>query len=204
MEPVDIERYEKMLETFGRSLKTISHDETNDAYMTESQCHVVAFDDFKKEFFAKLTAGNTNVLPKSCDAFYISNTDDSWFLIEFRNGNQRQKKVDIVRKFFDSLLLLMAYFDKDMRFMRDNVHAVLVYNEEKYARIAIRSALDALERAPKLLNILPDYLAGLYCQSAEEYTETEFKDIDILNRDRNNQYIAQGQAAEQQGGAPPM
>jgi hypothetical protein len=74
--------------------------------------------------------------------------------------------------------------------------AITEYNEIAQEAAAVFSSIPLREKRARLREIE---------QINKPLADMIRTQMDILNQDRNNQYIAQGQAAEQQqGGAPPM
>jgi len=130
-------------------------------FMTQCQKQVVSFDDFKDSI-----ASDWGTRPKSCDALYQYDAD-TWFLIEFKNGrleDMRQappedtKEIrDVVRKFFESLLLLTKQLGQTIDFTHKNFVFILVYNENKNnGYLAIKDAAKRLGRSKRMSkDILP-------------------------------------------------
>jgi hypothetical protein len=88
---------------------------------------VVNVDKFKNGFIKNMSLSHP---PKSCDALYMANNKD-FFIIEFKNGDiYALKNYEIKVKIFESLLMLSERFSETIKFMRDNMSFILVYNEE--------------------------------------------------------------------------
>jgi hypothetical protein len=52
-------------------------------------------------------------------------------MIEFKNGRiGKRERYEIREKIFESLLMLSEKFAKTIKYMRDNISFILVYNEE--------------------------------------------------------------------------
>ena len=162
MNQKDRKLYEEMIGGFGMSLEKVSCGNDNCVCVTDSQHIVVNFDEFKKTICQSA---------KSCDVFCVTGENDNWFLIEFKNG--QVNRTDIYLKILESLLLLMLHFGKDLQFVRDNVHVVLVYNKIQCSRKSIMGALAKLERK-HLMKFLPVHFEGLYCHKVAEYEQEQF------------------------------
>lgn len=112
------------------SLRKASHDKSNEKHMCESKMRIINFDKIPREY-AKVK--QLDVLPNSNDALYISRTG-KWYFIEFKNG--RVDKINIFRKIYDSLIMLVELeVISDFKFSRDHIEYILVYNEDKNARV---------------------------------------------------------------------
>lgn len=111
--------------------KDVSFDRANQISMIESSQTVIDFDavknDYTKDFGLKKT-------PKSNDA--LIKRDDQFYFIEFKSG--RVNKHDIMKKIYDSLLILMDIIGEGITFTRGNVSFVLVYDYEKNKRKLVR------------------------------------------------------------------
>ena len=148
------ERYQHLLQKFGKSLSVISIGGQNMDSMIDSQdaCYslpVVCFDDYAIWVVEKKLNkiwGKNGV--KSCDALFQKN-DTQWFLIEFKSGRIFKRDVHEIRgKVFESLLLLADELHTTIQFTRENMHFVLVYDETKShdPRIYIRDIKKHLAR----------------------------------------------------------
>lgn len=113
-------------------LKNVSFDSDAKEYMTESLIQVVNFDAVKNAYIEKLAIRDeTGSAPKSCDALYLGKNGEIVF-IEFKNGKlDKDQRNDIRIKILDSLLIFFDITGKVLNFIRNNVHFILVYNEEK-------------------------------------------------------------------------
>jgi len=94
--------------------------------MTLCRKTVVDFDRVKDVFLNGL--GETNEKAKSVDALVI---DNKIYLIEFKNGNARTEKQNIVLKAKDSITILNSILNQQVEFSRKNCIFILVYNKEK-------------------------------------------------------------------------
>jgi hypothetical protein len=94
--------------------------------MTLSGKPVINFDDFKNYFVKNMSLKK---IPSSCDALYMAYPNDI-FMIEFKNGKiEALKNYKIKVKIYESLLMLSEKFDQTIKFMRNNLSFILVYNE---------------------------------------------------------------------------
>lgn len=125
----------------SKSLKELSvdnHDLTDEEYMTESQTEAIDFDDVKKKYMKELSKSvNLSKTLLSNDALFISHEGECFF-IEFKNGTiDNKENFDIIRKIFDSLLMLFDICTNEgcrcnsLTFTRESMTYILVYNSDK-------------------------------------------------------------------------
>ena len=98
------------------------------AYMVSSQLQVIDFDQVKDEYARSLSVSQ---LPKSCDALYIEEAEEEWYLIEFKSGVITNSKYELRQKLYDSLLVLSDVIGEGISFMRQHLRFVLVYDASK-------------------------------------------------------------------------
>lgn len=178
--PNDLTTYNNLLGDFRCTLKETSEDASNNVFMTSSQEDVVNFDKFKDSFFQN----DKDPRPKSCDALYRY-TDGTWFLIEFKNG--RIENQQVIRKFFESLLLLTQKLGVTIDFTRLNLVYILVYNERSnstpgYLKTVVSVAgygcskgLLAMPSLSKLKDTNAEYFDKLYVKGAYICSKTVFE-----------------------------
>ena len=117
---------------FITTLKETSVDKTKKTdedgrYMTMSTIQAINFDDVK-DFYVKDLA--VPLVPKSNDALVVVSDSEAYF-VEFKNGEiDISKNYQIKIKIYDSLLLLLDLIEKNISFSRENLHYILVYNED--------------------------------------------------------------------------
>lgn len=130
---IKINEYELFANNMS-TLKETSKDETNNEYMTDSCLSVVDFDEVKSSYIARLSLPvieeHSTERCKSFDALYMCNTGEIFF-IEFKNGKMKGETINVSIKMRDGLLLFCDIVDKNIKFTRENVIFILVYNEEK-------------------------------------------------------------------------
>lgn len=110
------------------TLKETSIDNSGDQpeYMTDCIKEVVNFDKMKRSYMNAL--GKSEDLASSVDSFLIENNN---YLIEFKNGDIRKDKPQIVSKVKDSLLILNDILKRQISESRKTDIFVLVYNKDK-------------------------------------------------------------------------
>lgn len=117
------------------TLKEISHDRANREYMTESKVKAVDFDqvasDYEKRWGLKLNR------PSSADALYYDK--EHQVFIEFKNGDLSHEIKKVKKKIRDSILMFCDITDSNMRYTRENMVFILVYNEEKSPKSNIKA-----------------------------------------------------------------
>jgi hypothetical protein len=169
--------YYQMLDKFGDTLEQLSKDTDEEAkpkgrgvFMTSSKKKAVNFDKFKDSITAHYAL---SISPNSCDALYMQ-SENEWFLIEFKNGRIDKEKVFQIRgKIFQSLLLLTEKLDKTIGFTRDNLNFILVYNEN-IARIDIGNYLYNLTDNSKFFPFGFKGLQRLYFKDVYVWSREEF------------------------------
>lgn len=109
------------------TLKRASLDKEKNEYMTESTIEVINFDKIPKEYArGKGWLG----VPKSNDALYMDSS--SWTFIEFKNGSI--DKVDVYRKIYDSIIMLIDLkIVPDFDFVRNNISYILVCKKDRFS-----------------------------------------------------------------------
>jgi type VI protein secretion system component VasK len=182
-----VDVYKQMLDEFGDTLEQVSKDSDEEinpkgrgVFMTSNKKKVVNFDKFKESIAKKYALNNS---PNSCDALYMQ-SENKWFLIEFKNGKINDKKVSQVKwKIFQSLLLLTEKIDKTICFTRENLNFILVYNEdaleenrldEDAQRTAIGKSLYKLIGNSEFSPFGLKDLQKLYFKEVHEWTKKEF------------------------------
>ncbi len=116
------------------SLKEISLDRANRQYMTNSPMEAVDFDlvaaEYEKTWGLKLNR------PSSADALYFD--QNTQIFIEFKNGDIKNEIKKVKKKIRDSILMFCDITDSNMRYTRENMDFILVYNEEKCPKSTIK------------------------------------------------------------------
>lgn len=179
------------LSKFKNTLKNTSMDKSKSPceYMTQCQLEVIDFDRVKDDYIY------INRLPKianSSDALFIDEKSNELFLIEFKNGIiDNLKNFKLKLKIYDSLLILLDIANMNIRYSRQHINFILVYNEKvthqsshyrlKKDEVVQSPALEAIvSRASKLAKL--EYIQfdlgifkGLYFKNVYTYTSFEFQ-----------------------------
>lgn len=109
-------------------LDKISMDFDNNQVMVKSDFKIVDFDK-AKEIYARRFGGYS---PKSCDGLYYSDDEDTFYLVEFKNGKiSGEVKTQIYFKILESLSLLSDVLDRPTSYFRARCKFILVYNDSK-------------------------------------------------------------------------
>ncbi|MDE6233164.1 MAG: hypothetical protein K2M60_07455 [Lachnospiraceae bacterium] len=162
-----------------KSIKKISADTTNKEFMLQSDLKVIDFDKFSKKYAHKF---KIPILPKTVDGLYISKNDE-WTFIEFKNGSI--KTVDIYRKIYDSLIMLVEMGYLTWENCRNNAQYIVVYNENEYGEkylecrkeqnnLKIQSHIRSLAKQPRKLFDLKN-LNGYLVNKTSTLTQIEFQ-----------------------------
>ncbi len=130
---INIEDY-PILKNHRTKLKKTSKDDNskdNSSFMTESELEVINFDKVAKEYAREYKIIG---LPTSNDALFI-NLDGEDIFIEFKNGKITPKtQYNVAQKIYDSILMLTDILDKNIRYTREHMSYILVYNAEKNSK----------------------------------------------------------------------
>lgn len=127
-------------------------------------------------------------MPKSNDALYID-VKGQWYFIEFKNGSINSG--EIYKKLFDSIVMLLdEKIIPDIQFVRDNINYILVYNSNKYGKIANSPARESIyrytferaEEEEKLFDI--DKFEQYLFRETHTYTPSLFKKEFVLPKER--------------------
>ncbi|TJX12918.1 hypothetical protein E9840_11515 [Tissierella creatinini] len=168
------------------------HDEV-DHYMTDSLLPAVDFDKVKDEYISKLSISDK---PKSNDTLFIDSEGKEIF-IEFKNGFIENKKFELRKKIYDSLLIYTDIIHEGISYTRQHVDYILVYNEEKNrtdkqeskTHIQNSKSRDRIAKGFSKLGGTNYIKFGLeifkgYCfREVNTYTEGEFKEF-LNNQNR--------------------
>lgn len=167
------------------TLKKSSWDKQKREYMCESKMEVINFDKIPKVYNRGKGWG---ILPKSNDALYID-AKGQWYFIEFKNGSINSG--EIYKKLFDSIVMLLdEKIIPDIQFVRDNINYILVYNSNKYGKMANSPARESIyrytferaEEEEKLFDI--DKFEQYLFKATHTYTPSLFKKNFILPKER--------------------
>lgn len=109
------------------TLKSLSYDSSNDAYMTESCKLAHNFDLIVKDYYTAIGRGGS--IPKSNDVIWWNS--NGFMFIEFKNGNLNKSKINnIISKNKKSIKALKDISDDnvDSNFVKSLGRYLLVYN----------------------------------------------------------------------------
>lgn len=125
---INIKSY-KIFVNHLQTLKETSKDnrtKDNVQYMTESDLEVISFDLVKREYAKSLQ--HSEDCASSVDAVFL--LKDRILFIEFKNGNV--EPAVIKKKIRDSLLIFLDIVKKTVRYSRNIIDFILVYNQDQY------------------------------------------------------------------------
>jgi hypothetical protein len=188
--------YSELLKSFNDTLTDVSYDIENNCSMITNNLRVINVDKLKDDIAATFKLSES---PQSCDTLY--KYEDEYFLIEFKNGkleNSRKSPFepiasqfyDIIRKIFESLLLLNEKLKCSISDTRKNFIFILVFNEDKNSYLEMKDKTIKLGYKNKSLplsplsEILPDnfnikYFDKLYFKGVYICSKTTFENIFI-------------------------
>jgi hypothetical protein len=166
--------YSDMLACYGKTLEKTSediHKPLTERFMTSCKKVVVNIDKFKSDFVKDMGLSR---VPMSCDALCMISPDE-FFLIEFKNGIIDDiKNHEIKVKIFETLLILMEKLDKTIKFTRDHVTFVLVYNEDVAHKFYIHRKVFSRTSDFKVDMGLGRF-EKIYFKSVNVYSRSEFE-----------------------------
>lgn len=108
------------------SLKKTSlnkYDKASEIYMTDSEFPAIDFDAVKERYTGKF---KLKQVPKSNDA--LVQMDENVFFIEFKDGNMKNERFDVVQKIYDSLLIYCDITKQTISDTRSYMVYIIVYN----------------------------------------------------------------------------
>ena len=111
---------------YKTTIKECSYDSDHGKSLINSQDDIVNFDKVKDDYAAGLPCG-TN--PTSADGLFLDQKG-RYILVEFKSG-----KVDpynVIKKAYDSALILAGKKDEKVSWLRENAEFVLVYNPHTF------------------------------------------------------------------------
>ncbi len=162
------------------TLKKTSLDKTNNTYMTECLYPVVNFD---KVTTAYLKNKNIDGVPCSNDALLVTE-DGKTFFIEFKNGHIDDNDiVNIKEKIYASIPILTDIIKKYISDTRKALGYILVFNEEKNSKIAIKRHL-AKKTKVENIDFNLKLFKNFFFKDVHTYTKKEFDDFLIRNNIR--------------------
>ncbi|MDR2171765.1 MAG: hypothetical protein LBP59_16600 [Planctomycetaceae bacterium] len=153
--------YDDLLNSFGDDLTTVSYDSANNCSMITDNLYMVNVDRFKDNLVTTFPLAGS---PQTCDALYKCKNE--YFLIEFKNGKlednskssfvpDRSQFYDIIRKIFESLLLLNEDLKCTINDTRKSFIFILVFNENKNGYLKIKDKTTKLGYKNKPLPLSP-------------------------------------------------
>lgn len=173
----------EILENNLTTLRETSFDKDNNMYMSQSSAEVVDFDKVKESCF--INGISTKEL-RSNDALIINRENERYLFIEFKNGNitSKIKKEEIRTKISESLLILNHILDKDLKYDKEHISYILVYNKEKNKEFENQR----FSSLSKMSNILGNYSKmsylikgfgryNIFFRNVKTINEEEFQDI---------------------------
>lgn len=174
-----------------KSIKKISADTTNNKIMIQSDIKLISFDNFSKKYAHEF---GIPLLPRTVDGLYISKKDE-WTFIEFKNGSINT--VDIYRKIYDSLIMLVQMGYITWEKCRKNAEYIVVYNETEYgekygqcqneqSNLKIQKHIRGLAQQTRRLFDLKK-IEGYLVNKTYTFTEIEFESqfIDLKEKEYN-------------------
>lgn len=136
------------------TLKETSYDDDKKEYMVEYTDLVIDFDKVKENYCEKY--GSHKEASKSADALVV-NKNGKIVFIEFKNGQLKGKTSGLKSKLRDSLLIFCDINGLNLKFTRENIEYILVYNDSKNKN----SVEDQKKKIKEGLPEIQGLLAGL-------------------------------------------
>ncbi len=156
-----------------KSLKKISKDAANDAYMTELKIKAVDFDTVKEKYVKRLN-GIDGI--KSNDALFEDKQNHVLVFVEFKNGNisDSVSKRALREKIFDSMAIFSDLTNKTLGFSRLHMEYVLVYNGTKNpCKDAIKTRI-ARKAQQEIIHFGLSKFKHYFFKDVHTYTKEEF------------------------------
>lgn len=182
---ININEYDIFLNNTS-SLKQTSKDTANNEYMTECNKEVINFDKVVKEYCKKICISPVG----SIDALTVSEDGQTATFIEFKNGFvDENTQYKLLKKIYDSLLILADITNKNISSTRQFLNYILVYNEEKnsnetnpktvYRESKSRDFIDKTLLGygeEEHIKCGLEFLKGYCFKTVNTYTEDEFEE----------------------------
>ena len=160
-----------------KSLCEVSKDNSDKdkpVYMVGIEDIVIDFDAVKTGFCRKFN--RSDEVFKSVDALFYSEIKNKLIFVEFKNGNVKYVK----EKLKDSLLVFSNIVDVDLKFCRENLEYIVVYNYEKNKEYVEQEKVKDRNKDRKEEQNKSQYLSEEY---SEEYIEGFAKLVRKLAKD---------------------
>lgn len=184
-----IVKLHSILNSHISTLYKISYDKAHNIHLSESSLQAVNFDKIPREYARSVGCSS---LPASNDALYIS-PHGEWYFIEFKNGSI--DKSNLYRKIYDSLIMLLEIdIIPSMKFAREKINYILVYNPNRY-----RKTQDSKSRDENIV-----YLLRLAKQEEKLFGIADFEHYLFFETHTytpqlfHNQFVAPMETLEQQ------
>lgn len=116
---------------FNAYLSTVAHcsrDDSGSRILVNSPELMVDFDAIKNNFAKENSPDET---PSSADGLFVDSSGD-YVLVEFKAGDQ--KEYEILKKAYDSAIILSDLEDRSAAWVRRNVKFILVFYPEKASK----------------------------------------------------------------------
>ena len=173
-------KFDEFLESSVRaSLKKISVDESKNpnVYLSECKTKVIDFDEVKKVYLKN--RGMLEGDSMSVDALYML-PSGLLCMVEFKNGDF--SSADIIEKAMSSVLIFNDITEKNIKFTRDNMIFVLVYNSEvKRPNPRQKAACGKAKLAKRKYSIFGlEHLNGFCFNDVVEIEKTEFDNSEYV------------------------
>lgn len=136
------------------SLKKTSlnkHDKISEIYMTDLDFPAIDFDAVKERYTGKF---KLKQVPKSNDA--LVQMGETVFFIEFKDGNMKNERFDVVQKIYDSLLIYCDITKQTISDTRSYMVYIIVYNGAA-SRDYLRKCIDE-KRKSDTINEAPSFV----------------------------------------------
>lgn len=192
------------------TLKEASKNDANKEdikYMTESNFPAINFDKAKENYIKDMALHST---PLSNDALLIIN--GRLMFIEFKDGNMKKEIFDVRRKIFESLLIFLDIINETIKYSRNNISYILVYNEEvneKYIKEIIEERKMEVSKRLGKNEVLESSAFNFISKTISNYANYQmdifglekqfkklyFKDVYTYNKEEFENFLAQETAA---------
>lgn len=163
---------------FDAFVSTVSECSVTDTgeVLVQSNAAMVNFDALKEDYARKIQPNGT---PCSADGLFVDEKG-RYVFVEFKSGDI--KKPQVLKKAYESAIILSDINDQNIKWLRENVEFVLVYPDARTSEDPNECARERLFRlgtkqASRQICLIIANLKGLLYRDTLEMTPERFREI---------------------------